>query len=260
MLAEVNGISLHYDVSGSGETIVLIGGFGANRRFWNRMVPLLDGYRVVTLDNRGVGETEYDGDFSIDDMADDVIALMDHLSVDMFHVLGWSMGSHIAQSLGIRHGDRLMSLTLVSTYLRRPSRSEYILGTLTRMAAEGLAPVECLAIAVNAFCFPESTFRELEDKGETVSIPKRLERPEGLMDQLKAIRAYDTTGIVSGIRVPTLLIHGTEDIMVEISVGHSVADRIPGCEVLDIEGAGHNIPPEEYSEQFLEFIGKQGAR
>ncbi|MBQ7406062.1 MAG: alpha/beta hydrolase, partial [Candidatus Methanomethylophilaceae archaeon] len=89
MNVDINGIGLNYEDTGSGEVLVLVSGFCSNLRYWKNMVPMLEGYRVVRLDNHGVGDTVYSGDFSIDDMADDVVALMDHLGVDRFSVLGW---------------------------------------------------------------------------------------------------------------------------------------------------------------------------
>ena len=91
MFADINGIRMSYEDRGSGEPMVLIGGFGANGAFWSNAVPMMDGYRVITFDNRGVGDTGYEGDFSLEDLADDVVALLGHLELDRVHVLGWSM-------------------------------------------------------------------------------------------------------------------------------------------------------------------------
>lgn len=254
MFADVNGIRMNYQDQGSGEPVVLIGGFGANLRFWSHSLPLLDGYRVITYDNRGVGETQYEGGFDLDVLADDAVALFDHLGIERAHVVGWSMGSHIGQSLGIRHGDRLKSLTLVSTYARRPARSDYVLSGINEMVLRGEAPMECLALVVNAFCFPESTFREYDERGERLPIPRRLERPEGLRDQLAAVNSYDTTDTVSRIRVPTMVVHGGRDIMVEPAEGMRVASSIEGSRFLLLESAGHNIPMDMYVERLRSFI------
>ena len=109
MFAELQDVKMYYEEEGSGEPVILIAGIGANHRFWKGMVPLLKGYRVITLDNRGVGQTEYKGDIQIDTMADDIIHLMDYLHIYKAHIVGWSMGSQIAQSLAIRHGERLQT-------------------------------------------------------------------------------------------------------------------------------------------------------
>lgn len=254
MYAEVDGARIRYEDTGSGEPIILIAGFGAIHSYWNGMVRLLEGYRVITLDNRGSGETEYNGAFSMDDLADDVVALADHLGIDRFHVLGWSMGSQIAQNLGIRHGDRLKSLTLVSTYLWRPPRSAYVLNGYTKMAADGFAPTECLAMMVNAMSFPPSVFEKLEARGEVMQMPKKLEDPKKMMMQLDAVNAYDTTETASSIRVPTLLVHGREDLMVPLPDGLRVAEEIPACETLVLDDAGHNILASRYADRFREFV------
>ena len=254
MFADVNGISLRYEVSGSGEPVVLLGGFGANAGFWEPMLEELDGFRVVTMDNRGVGNTRYDGGFSISDMADDVDALLGHLGIADAHILGWSMGSQIAQCLAVRHPGRVRTLTLVSSYLGFPTRADYILRGLTRMALEGTAPEDCLAMAVNALCLPESTFEELRRRGLEMPMPENMEGPEGLMDQLDAMGTYSGEGLES-ITVPTLVIHGSRDAMIEPDNGAAVASRIRGSELIVVD-AGHSIPFGIYRDRFLGFIGR----
>ena len=254
MFADVNGISLRYEVSGSGEPVVLLGGFGANAGFWEPMLEELDGFRVVTMDNRGVGNTRYDGGFSISDMADDVDALLEHLGIMDAHILGWSMGSQIAQCLAVRHPDRVRTLTLVSSYPSVPARADYILRGLTRMALEGTAPEDCLAMAVNVLCMPESTFEELRRKGLEMPVPDEMEDPRGLMDQLDAIQTYSGEGLES-ISVPTLVIHGSRDAMIEPDTGAAVASRIRGSELVIVD-ASHSIPFGMYRDRFLELINQ----
>lgn len=254
MFADLNGARLHYEVSGTGEPVILIGGFGTNAAFWEHARTLLDGYRVVTYDNRGVGQTSCADGYSERDMAEDAIALMDHLGMEKAHVLGWSMGSHLGQIIGAEHPDRVRSLTLVSTYLRLPSRSLYILEGLTSMAVREEAPTGCLAMAVNAFCYPESLFRRFADEGRDISIPEKLEDPGGLMGQLRAMRGSDTTDVAPMVRVPTLIVHGSKDIMVEPEEGSRVADAIPGCRFVRIEDVGHDIPFDSYVDVFRGFV------
>lgn len=117
MFAESDGARISYDTAGDGEPVILLAGFGAAGSYWRRMPPLLNGCLCVTLDNRGVGDTVYDGPFSMADMADDAVAVMDDLGIGKAHVVGWSMGSHIARKLACRHPDRVADLTLVGTYL-----------------------------------------------------------------------------------------------------------------------------------------------
>lgn len=260
MFAESDGARVRYDVSGDGEPVVLIAGFGAGRGYWRRMVPLLDGYRVVTLDNRGVGETSYDGEFTIEDMADDVAAVLDDLGIGRAHVVGWSMGSHIARKLASRHPDRVGALVLVGTYMERPARSDYMLRGMTGMVLEGRAPMECLYRSINAFCMTEAAFRRFEREGREAPLPREDMDPRGLMLQMDAIGDNDAGEPDLGISSPTLLIHGDEDIMVPCGEGRRVADAIPGSRWLLLKGQGHSIPFGAYADAVRGFLSEHPLR
>ncbi len=258
MFADLGCVRVHYEDVGEGEPVVLIGGFGTSARFWSKAAASLSGFRVIAPDNRGVGETEYRGGFTVDDMADDVAALLDRLGICRAHVLGWSLGTHIGMSMALRHEARVRSLTLVAPFLKSPARSEYVVGTLTRMAYEGAVPVECLNVVMNAFCFTESEFRSLADSGRSMPVPRKPESPGGLMDQMAAALSSDMTGAASRIRVPTMVVHGDCDIMVEPQEGRRVADSISGCRFVLVEGAGHNIPFAAYRDRFMSFMRNEG--
>ena len=136
--AKVNGIEMYYERVGQGEPIVLITGLAGDVSFWNKTVPMLsDRFDVITVDNRGAGRTRCSGSFGIEDMADDVIDLLDHLGIFKSNILGWSMGSHIALDLAARYPDRVRTLTIVACYLYRPARSAYILEYLADGFADG---------------------------------------------------------------------------------------------------------------------------
>ena len=97
--ANINGIEMHYHEEGEGNPVVLITGFSGDTSFFKQMIPeLASKYRVITFDNRGAGLTRYPGQgIRSQDFVDDVLALMDYLHVFKAHMLGWSMGAHIAQ-------------------------------------------------------------------------------------------------------------------------------------------------------------------
>lgn len=256
MFADTDGARLRYEVRGSGDPLLLIGGFGAGADFWGPTAELLsETFTVVHYDNRGVGETVSSGGFTERDMAGDAVALMDSLGIRSAHVLGWSMGSHIAQYLAAEHGDRVRTLTLVSSYLRIPARSMYVLSELTSMAARGEAPMEAVAAAVNAFCVPESEFARMRDAGESFPEPDGYQDPQGLMLQLEAMASADTSDVAPSIRAPTLVVHGDRDIMVEPAEGRRVAGAVPGARLLMLEGVGHVVPPELYLDGLLDLAG-----
>ena len=257
MFKDLGNVRIAYDVFGSGTPIILVGGFGANRRFWKNAIPLLDGFTIVTMDARGVGETEYEGEFTLDDIADDAVALMHSFGFDRFYAIGWSMGTGILQSLSARYPEKVIAQALVSTFSHCPARSAYILGEFTRMINEGSATMESLCVAVNAFCFPESVFEKYQSEGKVMPVPHHMGKPKGLSDQLKATFSFDPESYLPRITSPTIVVQGTEDIMTPFYKGEAVHSKVIGSEIFAVEGAGHTIPPESYMSQVLDFFRRR---
>lgn len=254
MYSECRNAKVFYEAHGEGEPLVLIAGFGASGGYWNRAPACLPGYKVITLDNRGVGRTEYEGHFGIDDLGDDVIRIMDDLGVSRTHLLGWSMGSHIARNVVARYPERIADLALVGTYLDRPSRSRYVLDSAARMVASGEMPLKAFYVMINSFCFSEMAFKRFEDSDREPPIPKEPQDPKGLLDQLESIMLSDESSKADEITVPTILFHGDEDIMVPPIEGRKVADMIPGSELVILESQGHSIPISVYADRLMKFM------
>jgi len=252
-IADINGIHLNYISEGAGIPLVLLTGFGGDINFWKRTsTKLSTTYTVIRVDNRGVGSTNCKNDFSIDDMSDDIVSLLEHLGHPKAHIVGWSMGSHIAQNIAIRHQKNVISLTLISSYRKRPARSMYILRGAVETVKSG-APMECLARTINGLCYTESFFEDMEKKDSIIRLPE-LDGIDGLQAQLDAVDGHDTTCSASRIRCPTLSIHGIDDIMVECSEGDALADSIEGCRILRIEGVGHLINPDLYLYDLIKHL------
>ena len=252
-IADINGQRINYEIAGDGVPVVFITGFGSNLSYWNVLVPMIsDRYKVITMDNRGMGRTEYKGKFTVGDMADDVIALMDRLSVFRAHVVGWSMGGCMAQEIALRHPERIISLTLISAYMRRPARSSYAMHAAIEAVREG-ARMGSLSMMLQVMCFPESFFLKREEKG-TKENKQYSATIEGISDQMHAVDIYDSRDRISGIKVPTLCIHGTEDIMVPPEEGDRIVSLIKGCISYRIHGAGHIINPNAYLKVMTEHF------
>ncbi len=251
---ELNGITMHYHDEGTGTPVVLVNGFSGNVSFYRHLVPkLAEKHRVICFDNRGAGLTEYDrGMINYQDFVDDTLALFDYLGINKAHLLGWSMGAHIAQEFAIQHQDRLISLTLISAYPYRPARSSYFMNGIVDAALGGADP-SYISMMTNAFCFTEDYFSALENKGKVMKSLGGLD-PKGLKGQMHALDQFDTREKLHVIDVPTLSIHGLDDIMVEPKMGDFISDRIKNCKVIRISGVGHIISPSYYEEDFIKFI------
>lgn len=252
-MADINGIRYSYEIEGKGEPIVLISGYGGDAHFWKKAIELLsEKFTVITVDNRGSGRTECDLDFSIDDMADDIASLLDHLSINNANILGWSMGSHVAQNLGIRYPEKVRTLILVSTYGYRPSRSAYILNAALSAIEKG-APDELFGHVLNGLIYTEDFFNKKEKEQSDIKV-SGINDAHKLRAQFKAIDLSDTTDRVSAITAPTLCLHGTKDIMVEICEGEKIANKIQTCKFIKLDGEGHLISPRLYIPYVIEFI------
>jgi len=251
--ADVNGIRYNYEAIGNGEPIVLICGFGGSLNFWKKAADFLSQhYMVISVDNRGSGLTECNLHFSIDDMADDISGLLDHLSIGSAHIVGWSLGSNVAQMFAIRHPEKVRTLILMSTYLYRPSRSAYLLDAAL-FAVENGAPEECFGRILNGLTYTESFFKMKEEDNTPIKIVE-MNDIRKLRSQLDAVDRFDTSSSASNILAPTLCIHGTEDIMVEIIEGTRTCDAIHDCQMRELKGEGHNLPSKLYVPIIMDFI------
>ena len=256
MFAELQDVKMYYEIQGEGEPVILIAGIGANHRFWKNVLPLLDGYKLITMDNRGVGETTYQGDIQIDILADDVVHLMDYLGIPKAHIIGWSMGSQVSQSLAIRYPERLQSLTLISTYPFRPHRTAYFMFGMAQAAVDGRCSMDQVNMVLNSFCYPETTYTELVKQGKTMPVPKRPEDPKEVLKQMLSMNNFDTTERAKEIKAPSLVIHGGADIMVEPILGRHIGHTIPDCTYMEVEGEGHILVPEKYIDAVREHLAK----
>lgn len=251
--ASVNNIDLHYEIDGEGPAVILLTGFGGDIGFWRRATDLLSkDFTVLRIDNRGTGKTKYSDAFTLNDISMDVIALLDHLKIMKANILGWSMGSHIAEIVTESIPERIISLTLVSTYGHRPSRSKYVLTAMTDAAENGM-PTEYFAKVMNCMCYTEEFFAEREIDGREIRLPS-LENVEGLRHQLEAVEVSDISESVKSISVPTLVVHGDKDVMVDPDEGATIAKKIPECELLVVKGAGHLISADRYIPEVREFM------
>jgi pimeloyl-ACP methyl ester carboxylesterase len=178
---------------------------------------------------------------------------MDRLSIFRAHIVGWSMGGCMAQEISLKQPERVMSLTLISAFMKRPARSSYSMRAMIKAVREG-ASIETLSMILQVMCFPESVFLKREEKGAHENKQPYTAGIDGIMDQMDAVDAYDSRNYISGISVPTLCIHGLSDIMVPPEVGDQITSLIKGCRPYRVQGAGHIINPSKYLRAMLDHF------
>ena len=248
-VTDANGIQVSYRLIGQQQNpvVLMVMGLGASHLVWgDEMVKGLEraGFQVLLFDNRDVGGStrfdewgeptlwwqllkytlgfEVDAPYSLYDMASDAVALMDVLNIEKAHVVGASMGGMIAQILAARYPDRTESLTsIMSTtnapHLPRPSGDAE---NSLRNLAEGEAG--------------EERAEAMRKRGFNIeAIPRQI---------MGILITGDRTQEVATITVPTLVLHGEDDPLIQVVHGEHTSETIQGSKLVTFAGMGHSIP------------------
>ncbi|MEV0346824.1 alpha/beta hydrolase [Nonomuraea sp. NPDC050680] len=261
-LAAANGIEIAYETFGSpgGRPLLLIMGLGAQLIHWDdELCELLaeQGHHVVRFDNRDAGLSTHLHDegvpalgtsssYLLDDMADDAAGLMDALGWTAAHVVGASMGGMIAQTLAIRHPERVLTLTSIMSTPGpdvappTPEASAVLLAAPPTDRDAVLAQSLKTWSVIGSPGFDLDRERILRLSGQAYD---RCFDPPGTTRQLAAILASgDRTERLGTLGVPALVIHGEADALVPVAAGHATAAAIPGATLLTFPGMGHDLP------------------
>ncbi|MBA4025650.1 MAG: alpha/beta hydrolase [Gordonia sp.] len=229
-----DGRTVKYSSVGSGESLLLIHGIGSDRsQFTDLSGRFAAGIEAVAYDQRDTGDQISDRPaYSMGDLADDAADLMTALGWSSAHVLGTSFGGAIAQHLAIRHPERVRTLALVSTTATHASTRTFAESSTAMTAEErALAMLDAaLSLAV----------REHDPSIVETVRAALVRRPDELhARRIGALAGHDTTGLLASIRIPTLVVHGTDDTVIPYEAGRLLAERIPGAAFWSIEGARH---------------------
>lgn len=277
--AQVNGIGLEYEVHGApgGEPMLLITGLGAQLTRWPlALIEKLEarGFRVIRFDNRDVGLSQKftgapkmddvigalmkgvrpDIPYTLDDMAQDAVGLLDHLGIERAHIVGASMGGMIGQLVAADYPERALSFTSIFSTTGNPS--------LPRATPEAMAVITTRApnpnenidayldhmvrnartIGSPGYPFDEKLLRE-----RLAFDARRAYEPLGVVRQIAAIAANgDRRAKLAAIKAPTVVLHGDRDPLAPVEGGRDTAANIPGAELRIIPNMGHDMPPSLY--------------
>jgi pimeloyl-ACP methyl ester carboxylesterase len=286
--ASANGIELEYETFGDpgDQPLVLISGLATQMISW--LEPFCEllvsrGFFVIRFDNRDVGLSTWmeaagppdiaaalrgEGHpaYQLDDMAADVAGLLDSLGIPAAHLVGASMGGFIAQLVAINHPDRVMSLTSI---MSGPGGSDEVEPTPEGAAVLIAAPPdtreERIELAMTIHRTLAGAGDQLDGGVERARAERSIDRayyPLGVGRQLVAIMAAGSRleGL-KRLRVPTLVVHGTDDILVPIENGRRVAAAVPGARLLEIQGMGHDLPERVWAElaDGIEEVARRSA-
>ncbi|QWC84588.1 alpha/beta fold hydrolase [Nocardioidaceae bacterium] len=264
-------VELAYETFGdpSDPPLVLVMGLATQMLGWpdGFCRTLVDaGFFVVRFDNRDIGLSTHlheagqpdlspyfegrpvESAYVLADMADDTAALLDGLGLDRVHLVGASMGGMIVQEFALRHPERLLSLTsIMSTPGPQVGPPTAEAGAVL-FSPPATTEDEAVERAIATYSVIGSPGYELDVEALTERTRegyRRAHDPAGVARQLAAIWASgDRTERLRSLEVPTLVMHGEGDPLVQIAGGRATADAVPGARLVTYEGMGHDFPRE----------------
>ena len=272
-VAKVGAIDIYYEEHGSGEPLLCVMGFATDSTAWVFQVPeFSQHYRTIVFDNRGVGRSSKPaGPYTIHEMADDAVGLLDVLDVPRAHVLGISMGGMIAQEIALRHPERVRGLVLACTYPEPDEESEKHRHLAVTQLGGTIREDGVISIDLNAIN-PLMIFQELLPR---VFNPEFIERElpslmqlfagslqygfslEAIMAQLGAAVGHRSTDRLHTIAAPTLVLTGDADRLISPANSDILARSIPGARLVKVSGGSHGFNvemPQVFNREVLGFL------
>lgn len=267
--ARNSDVELYYETFGDAAdpTLLLVNGLSSQcinyAEAWCRRFAD-EGFHVIRFDNRDVGlSTKLDGiEYALQDMARDAVAVLDAAGVGRAHVMGCSMGGMIVQRMAIHHPDRLLTMTSVmSTTGERgygqssPEALSFLLGPAATSRQEY---IDNHVAAIATYGSNPDWIDEADTRARAAAAYDRCFCPKGVARQIKAVMADEPRAdALRQVTVPTLVMHGTRDTLIDRSGGARTAELIPGARHHEIEDMGHDYPPavwDEWVGTWVDFV------
>ena len=277
---------LEYETFGDpkGQPLLLIMGLGAQMTTWEDefCAQLADrGFHVIRFDNRDVGLSSWMEDagdpdmasafsgnpqaaYELDDLAADAAGLLESLDIPAAHIVGASMGGFIAQLVAINHPEKVLSLTSI---MSGPGGTDAVPPKPEGAAILVVSPPETREERVEqAMSFrrvllgPADPFDEAHERARATRSVDRAYYPPGVGRQLLAILAAKSRmERLRQVRVPTLVVHGVDDVLVPVENGRLVAEAVPGARLIEIDGMGHDLPKRAWPQVTDAIVEVAGA-
>jgi pimeloyl-ACP methyl ester carboxylesterase len=261
---QVGDIAVAVQEYGEGEPLLVINGTSQSLGFWVETAEVwANSYRVITYDLRGMGGSERGaGAISVASLAADARGLLEALEVDRAHVLGYSLGSAVAQELALAAPERVASLVLYCTWGRTDGFQRAMMTGLAHPWRTGdlEAALGALGVAFSPQLLDDPAFGELIQQLLPL-FPSTEQQIRTCAEQWDADLAHDTLDRLGGITAPTLVIAGEQDLLTPPWHGRQVADAIPGArhELFTGPGSSHALGverAEEFVPMVLGFLGE----
>jgi pimeloyl-ACP methyl ester carboxylesterase len=251
-------VSIAYETVGEGPQLLLMQGLGYARRGWGPAIEgLAESFRVTFYDNRGIGESDKPaGPYTARDLAEDAVAVLDAVGDERAHVVGASLGGMAAQELAVGFPERVERLVLACT---TPGGADAFPIPAQTLALFAEAPTLPPDVALRKFVANSLSDGAPDGLVEEIFQWRLANPPDpaGWQAQAAAGTTYDGGGRAREITAPTLVVHGTEDNVVDTRNAELLAELIPNARVEVLEGCGHLMfweQPERFVAVVEEFL------
>jgi aminoacrylate hydrolase len=247
---------LYFEEHGAGEPIVFVSGLRGLGSHWRHLVPLFcDRFHVVLHDQLGTGKSDHpDIPYSIERLAQDVLSLLDHLKIERAHLIGHSTGGAIGQVIAIDHPDRLLSLSLLSSW----TKADAYLRLLFALRKDILTHLGVQASELYAPLFVSPPWWINKQAAQPAHSDTEEQPPAAVtISRINAILAFDRARQLGEITRPTLVMCSRDDRLTPFYFSEALAAAIPGARLIGLEDGGHSCHqtrPREVADHLLDFI------
>ena len=260
--AEVNGVRLYYAEHGEGEPLILVMGLGADHLSWAfQLGPFSERFRTIVFDNRDAGRsTRPEADYALADMAQDILALADHLELESFHLLGLSMGSAISQHVALAAPERVKTLTLAASWAGASDAYGAMRTAAWERDVHNSTPEEWLEVMMTLTLSERffATPGAVEQFKRLALAAPHPQPPEAFVRQARASAGHDVRDRLHELTMPVHVISGAQDILIPAWKQRELAELIRGAELTVLEDAAHSMhleTAEAFNRAVLEFLG-----
>jgi aminoacrylate hydrolase len=258
-IAAVAGGEIQYEDAGQGETVVFASGLNGVGRYWAPQVPLFSKhFRVITYDQRGTGGSDrIQREFSLDQMAQELVVLMDVLKIERAHIVGMSTGGAIGQTIAIEHPERVMKLALCSTWTHCDPWFRRLFHARRDMYLQAGPDLHSQFHPLFLYSPDYVNSHDAEIEAERARAPTKSSPVEVSVARINALLKFDRRAGLPKIKAETLVMGSDSDFITPSYFSEALAQAIPGAKLIMSKGGGHSFTTtraEQFNRDLMMFL------
>jgi aminoacrylate hydrolase len=258
-IAAVAGGEIHYDIAGTGDALIFVSGLNGVGRYWAPQIPLFSKhFRVITYDQRGVGGSDcIQREFSVDQMAVELVGLMDVLSIERAHIVGMSTGGAIGQTIAIAHPQRLMKLALCSTWTHCDPWFRRLFHARRDLYLQAGPDLHSQFHPLFLYSPDYVNAHDADIEAERKRAPTKSSPVEVSVARINALLQFDRRAGLPHIKARTLVMNSDSDFITPGYFSDALAQAIPGAKHIVVKGGGHSFTvtrAEQFNRDLMAFL------